>query len=204
MPSCEHLGPPPVVQDVPSELREYFTLCSEGDGGFSLLLEKNQSPLFQGHLDYVVSKEKLTFEIENPFSQTVFGVRMGERTLAHYGPFGKKLSPQIDENGFLMVKDQWTPLRKKDLACLLGFAFPKEWLDSLTRVRPVLTLVDKDRRILIQKESPETLCARFRWSRYWGLVSQELKWCFVLGTPKKIQISLKNTPFSLNLVADHE
>lgn len=174
--------PKSIDVNLPVAVHDVFDTCQNGEGSLHAEVSKDGENRGAADLDWVI-KGKGTWitEVYNPLGQTVLRLAYQEGASAFQlsGPLRHELPEiTIQKDRFVAVDGHFTGLKSEEIACLLKFKMPRDWLDNVKRVDSTeeyltLDIRDQSRQIKmdftgINRQDPFQVCAQISWSQFLG------------------------------------
>ena len=145
---------------------------------FSLSYAKAKQKTANARLDFIAEDNcQLELELSNDFGYSILSGHLSAE-----GFFANKLKEEISlsEKGFFIIKGIEIGLHWSEVAMLLGFKIPRDWLDRLMQKSGSESFFvnDKERRIEILLIDDFRYKIIYRWSSYWFLKDHEIQFFF--------------------------
>ncbi len=187
--ACQHAHKQPNI-GLPAHLRPFFSTCRDQDGVFSGRVFKESQLYFSGELEWISSREAdLTVDILNPAGSSEGTLRYGSSTgqISLLTPVNELVDHglSLDENQYLRYHGYSTPVKIKEIACLLSGQFPLSWVEELKKIERLKSgefklHAEEERRsvsLVLSLKKEAQSCASLRWSTFLGLIGHRLEYC---------------------------
>ena len=200
---CATIVHEPIRKQIPVTLLDVFSSCAGQEGGGRFIFEENDRGVVSADFDWISQRDQ-SYRIEffDPLGRMLAEVSGNESAItikpAKIGSFPIP-NTRVNDHGFIIVNEEFMPIRESEVACFLNGLLPSSWLDLpgfgyRNGNHFQIEAIDTNRSIEIalddiNRPPASKVCACIMWSK-WFLFREKITFCRIFAQNNQSEIQV--------------